>query len=72
MCKIEEVPGFRLNGVIHESKDKAVLAGLTEVASDIQRNHVNDVLKGLIAHKDALLYLLALHNSPTNSTPKSS
>lgn len=71
MCKIEEVPGFRLNGTLHETREKAITAGLTEIASDIQRNHVNDVLKGLLAHRDALIYLLTEH-SQTNGTPKSS
>jgi hypothetical protein len=72
MCKIEEVPSFKLNGTLYDTREKAVTAGLTEIASDIQRNHVNDVLKGIITHKAALIYLLGLHESPPTDTPKSS
>lgn len=71
MCKIEEVPGFRLNGRLHETREAAITAGLTEIASDIQRQHASNVLTGLLAHKDALIYLLTEH-SQTNDTPKSS
>lgn len=57
--KIEEVTGHRLNGKLYDTHSAAVNAGLLEIASDIQRNHVNAVQTGLRKHRDALIYLLS-------------
>ena len=59
MCNIEEVPSFRYNGKLYNTRSAAVAAGLGEIADDIKRNFAHGPLDGLVKHSAALIFLLA-------------
>ena len=64
MCdEIEEVPGFRWDGKLHLTRRAAIDYGLGEIAAHIQKRHINDVHKGLLEHRDRLIYLLTEHRN---------
>jgi hypothetical protein len=69
MCKIEEVKSYQIFGKLHGTREAAVQAGLTEVADTLKKNHANNLLGGLQANADDLVYLLtewrSLHPLPS-------
>jgi len=71
VCKlIEEVPSYRMAGRLFATREEAVNTGLEKIASDLQRNHVNAMLPGLLKHRDVLLFLLGEHATMGEPIPK--
>jgi len=59
VCNIKEVPSFRYNGKLYDTRSAAVAAGLGEIADDIKRNFAHGPLDGLVKHSAALIFLLS-------------
>lgn len=69
MCIIEEVKSYQLFGKLYPTREAALNSGLIEIGTQIKRDHSNDPIKGVLQHRDALLFLLAEHQKLEKALP---